>query len=256
MNVIIIDDEKQAVASLEMELKEIRQSIKIIGVAHSVKEGTKLLKKVTPDILFLDIRLNDGLGFEVLEKIGNFGKFHVVFTTAYDQYALEAFKHRAFDYLLKPIDLDELEQCIAEIIQRNGQTHKFSEKQLDQIVTLSNAISTEPKIALNTGNGIYIKPLAEIIYIQADGNYTRFIMKGSSRPLLISRPLKDFEDMLSQSGFVRIHYSHLINLSQLHSFHSKDGSYVVMSDKSVLPVSTRKKAGLLEILRSRSFFLL
>ncbi|MFT5819550.1 MAG: two-component system LytT family response regulator [Crocinitomix sp.] len=256
MRAIIIDDEKQAIASLEMELREITPKIEIIGLASSVKEGIALLKKQTPDILFLDIRLNDGLGFDILHEIENFGKFRVIFTTAYDQYALEALKLRAFDYLLKPIDLDELQQSITAIGLESKHSYDIPEQQLDQIVTLSNAISTESKIALNTGDGIYLKQLSEIIHIQSDGNYTKFFLKDTKRPMLISRTLKEFENILAKSGFVRVHYSHLININHLASFHNKDGTYVLMSNDNSIPVSTRKKANLLEILKKRRGFLI
>ncbi len=254
MRAIIIDDEKQAIASLEMELREIKPKIEVIGVASSVKEGIALLQKLTPDVLFLDIRLNDGLGFDILQEIENFGKFRVIFTTAYDQYALKAFKLRAFDYLLKPIDLDELQESITAIGLESKHNYDIPVQQLDQIITLSNAITTESKIALNTGDGIYLKRLSEIIHIQAEGNYTKFYLVGVKRPMLISRTLKEFENILSKSGFVRVHYSHLINLSHLTSLHNKDGCNVVMSNNDSIPVSTRKKANLLEELKKRNNF--
>lgn len=256
MRAIIIDDEKQAIASLEMELREIKPTIEVIGTANSVKEGVSLLDRLTPDVLFLDIRLNDGLGFDILHEIKNFGKFRLIFTTAYDQYALEALKLRAFDYLLKPIDLDELQTSITAIVEESSQNFEIPTQQLDQILTLSNAISTESKIALNTGDGIHLKRLSEIVHIQSDGNYTKFFLVGVKRPLLISRKLKDFEELLAQSGFVRIHYSHLININHLESYHSKDGFYVIMSNGDSIPVSTRKKANLLEILQRRNGFLM
>jgi two-component system LytT family response regulator len=256
MRAIIIDDEKQAIASLEMELRQIRPKIEMIGVANSVKEGIALLEVKTPDILFLDIRLNDGLGFDILHGIENFGKFRVIFTTAYDQYALEALKLRAFDYLLKPIDLEELQQSISAINQESKKNFNIPDQQLDQILNLSNAISTESKIALNTGDGIYLKQLSEIIHIQSNGNYAKFFLEGVKRPMLISRTLKDFEEILAKSGFVRVHYSHLININHLVSFHTKDGTYVMMTNGDSIPVSTRKKANLLAILQKRDNFLI
>lgn len=255
MKAIIIDDEKQAIASLEMELKEIKPHIEVVGTAGSVQTGIKLLREITPDVLFLDIRLNDGLGFDILQEIDNFGQFHIIFTTAYDQYALEAFRHHAFDYLLKPIDPDELQFTIERIHKERFGKKQLTDNQLDQILAVSNKISGETKVALNTTDGIYLKPLSTIVHIQADGNYTKFFFTGSQKPMLISKTLKDYEDLLSSSGFVRIHYSHLININHLESYHSKDGNYVVMSNKSVLPVSTRKKANLLEVLRTKSQFL-
>ncbi len=255
MRAIIIDDEKNAIASLEMELKEITPEIEIIGTADSVKSGIELLKKKTPNILFLDIQLKDGLGFDILEDIASFGEFRVVFTTAYDQYAVNAFKHGAFDYLLKPIDPDDLQLTIDRIIKMDAlKKTEFPIDQLDQIIQLTSKIGQEAKIALSTTEGVFLKKIASIIHIQADGNYTKFYFEGIKKSMLISRILKDFESILKDYGFVRVHFSHLINLNHLESYHPKDGGHVMMSNKSLLPVSVRKKSNLLEILRNRTQF--
>ncbi|MDW3191404.1 MAG: LytTR family DNA-binding domain-containing protein [Cytophagales bacterium] len=251
MEIVIIDDEKQAVASLEMELNAVDLPIQIIGRAYSVKEGIHLLQELTPDILFLDIRLQDGLGFDILHEIPNFGKFHLVFTTAYDQYALDAFRHHAFDYLLKPIDPDELQATLERIQQLQQQETRLPVAQLEQIVALSNAISPDTKIALNTGQGIYLKQLSKVIHIQAFGNYSKFYFEGDEMPMVVSKTLKEFEEMLSNEGFLRVHQSTLINLAHLESYHHQEGNYVVMSNQETLTVSTRKKPGLLKILKGK-----
>jgi len=250
MKVVIIDDEKQAIASLQMELNGISPPIEVIGTAHSVKSGIELLQKVTPDIVFLDIQLTDGMGFDILQETDNFTRFRIVFTTAYDKYALEAFKLGAYDYLLKPIDIDELEQTISKIADENKRARfEISEAQTNSLLSLTDSLSSEKRIALSTSDGIFLKNVSSIKYIQADGSYTKVFFSDKTKTMLLSKNLKYFEKILLDSGFVRIHFSHLINLNHLESFHPKAGGYVVMSDGVLLPVSTRKKAHLLSVLK-------
>ncbi|MFT5724289.1 MAG: two-component system LytT family response regulator, partial [Bacteroidia bacterium] len=197
MRAAIIDDEKQAIASLRMELADVKPSINIIGTANSVESGVKLLSEITPDVLFLDIRLKDGLGFDLLSDVHNFGKFRVVFTTAYDQYALKAFKHGVFDYLLKPVDQEDLQATIDRIIQDSA-TDNFNlpKAQLEHIINLPNNIASGSKIALNTTDGIYLKRIEDIVNIQAYGNYTKLFLSNEENPMVISKTLKDFENLL------------------------------------------------------------
>lgn len=250
MKVIIIDDEKQAIASLEMELLEIEPKIEIIGTANSVSTGSKMLNELTPDILFLDIRLGDGLGFDVLENLNNLGDFAIIFTTAYDQYAIESFKHGAIDYLLKPVDHEDLQAAINRIASSHLSKKKLEE--IEKIAGIATEASKDARLALNTTEGIYLKKVQDIIHIQADGNYTKFFFRDQTRPQLISRTLKDYERMLEKFGFVRIHFSHLINIRHLDKYLPKDGGCAVMSNKDVLPVSTRKKSNLMDVLKDFS----
>ncbi|MCO4818438.1 MAG: response regulator [Bacteroidetes bacterium] len=250
MRAVIIDDEKQAIASLQMELAEVRPKVEIIGTANSVESGLKLLAKMTPDVLFLDIRLKDGLGFDLLTALTNFGTFRVVFTTAYDQYALKAFKHGVFDYLLKPVDQDDLQSTVNRILSDSSKgSFKLPQEQIDHIIKLPSTISAGAKIALNTTDGIYLKKIEDIIHIQAYGNYTKLFLKEVETPMVISKTLKDFEHVLKPARFVRIHTSHLINLAHLDSFHNKSGGYVVMSNGINLPVSERKKSNLMAAIK-------
>ena len=250
MRAVIIDDEKQAIASLKMELAEVRPQIEIVGTANSVESGITLLSAITPDVLFLDIRLKDGLGFDLLTAVSNFGSFRVVFTTAYDQYALKAFKHGVFDYLLKPVDQEDLQSTINRIVKESVQSsYKLPQAQIDHIIKLPSTISAGAKIALNTTDGIYLKKIADIMHIQAYGNYTKLYLQGVEAPMVISKTLKEFEHLLTPARFVRIHTSHLINLGHLDSFHNKSGGYVVMSNGANLPVSERKKSNLMAAIK-------
>ena len=250
MRAAIIDDEKQAIASLRMELAEVKPAIEIIGTANSVASGLKLLSEITPDVLFLDIRLKDGLGFDILSNLPNFGRFRVVFTTAYDQYALKAFKHGAFDYLLKPVDQEDLQLTIERIIADSVKSSfNLPQAQIDHIIKLPSNISAGAKIALNTTDGIYLKKIDEIVHIQAYGNYTKLFLQNNSNPMVISKTLKEFENLLKPARFVRIHTSHLINLGHLESFHNKNGGYVILSNGESLPVSERKKSNLMAAIK-------
>ena len=252
MRAILIDDEKHAISSLEMELKGLSQSIEIIGRANSVASGLNLLEENVPDVVFLDIKMTDGSGFDVLERMPNLDKIDVVFTTAYDKYAIQALKSGAYDYLLKPIDPDELQQTVDRIARG------IREESEPKILESKNQSAHRPfsetaKIALNTTDGIYLKKIKDIIRIQSDGNYTKIFFDGKDKPMLIAKTLKDYEELLSSSKFVRIHSSHLINLFHLDSYHHKEGGHVIMSNKEMLPVSKRKKSNLLEILKNEGW---
>ncbi len=250
MKAVIIDDEKQAIASLKMELEEVRPKVKIVGTANSVKTGLELLNSITPDVVFLDIRLKDGLGFDVLANLNNFGKFRVVFTTAYDQYALKAFKHGVFDYLLKPVDQEDLQETINRLLaDKKKNDFLMPEEQMDHIINLPSNISAGAKIALNTTEGIFLKKVEDIVHIQAYGNYTKLYLIDSENPMVISKTLKDFEELLKPAKFIRIHSSHLINMIHLESFHSKGGGFVKMSSGVSLPVSERKKSNLMAAIK-------
>lgn len=250
MRAAIIDDEKQAIASLKMELAEVKPAIDIIGTANSVESGLKLLSEITPDVLFLDIRLKDGLGFDILTGLNNFGRFRVVFTTAYDQYALKAFKHGVFDYLLKPVDQEDLQSTIDRIIEDSAKlSFNLPQAQVDHIINLPTNISSGAKIALNTTDGIYLKKIEDIVHIQAYGNYTKLFLQQESNPMVISKTLKDFENLLKPARFIRIHTSHLINLGHLESFHNKNGGHVILSNGDTLPVSERKKSNLMAAIK-------
>lgn len=250
MRAAIIDDEKQAIASLQMELAEVKPKINIIGTANSVESGLKLLSEITPDVLFLDIRLKDGLGFDILSGLNNFGRFRVVFTTAYDQYALKAFKHGVFDYLLKPVDQDDLQSTIDRIIADAAKSNfNLPQAQVDHIIKLPLNISAGAKIALNTTDGIYLKKIEDIVHIQAYGNYTKLFLQNDNNPMVISKTLKDFENLLKPARFIRIHTSHLINLAHLESFHNKNGGHVILSNGDTLPVSERKKSNLMAAIK-------
>lgn len=243
MKTIIIEDEIQAISALMADLNRYCPELKVIGTSGSVDEAIELIKEAKPELIFLDIQLTDGLGFEILEAFQK-GDFHVIFTTAYSQYAINAIKFSALDYLLKPINAEELKEAVAKVKTSNKSA---SQIQIENFIKNQSLQNQNKRIALQTTQGIFIHEINTILKCTSEGNYTN-IHFTDGKKLLISKPLKEFEDLLCNNGFERIHHSHIINLNHLISFIFKDGGYVIMSDKSSLPVSKRKKASLMEYL--------
>ncbi|MCB0696561.1 MAG: response regulator transcription factor [Chitinophagaceae bacterium] len=241
---IIVDDETQARSVLREELLQNCPSIKVIAETDTVGNAVKEIKRSNPDLIFLDIQLTDGLGFNILEQIGD-SNAKVIFTTAYSQYALKAIKFSALDYLLKPIDGQELKQAVDKLV--NMQDDEY-QKSLKNYINNKGLEGRKKRIALHTSKGVTLCPLEDIIYCEAEGNYTRVVFANGKTPLLMSKTLKDFEDMLSHFGFERIHTSFLINIDHLRLYINRDGGSVQMSDGCEIPVARRKRAALLKLL--------
>jgi len=245
MNVLIIEDEEQSISALKSELEMHCSNLVLIGIAKTVKDGIAKIKSLKPELIFLDIQLSDGLGFEVLSAYKEHN-FKVIFTTAYSQYAIKAIKFSALDYLLKPIDSLELVQAVNKALKT---TKSDGSAKLETFI--QNESQTRKRIALQTSEGISIFELESIIKCSAESNYTSVTFTNGKK-ILFSKTLKDFEEILCSNGFERIHHSHIINISHLVSFVNKEGGYVVLSDKSTLPVSQRKKANLMVVLNNLS----
>jgi len=245
---IIIDDDSNLRQGLLHLLKQLAPDIEVIAQADEVARGLEMLHQLKPDVLFLDIQLTDGTGFDILEKYQkNYGKpkFQVVFITAHEQYALRAFRFSALDYLLKPIDVEDLQQVIDKVRINHNKTTDY--KNIEVLLEHLSKKTDQPKrMALHTAEGIHLFNIKDILRIESSGNYSTFYFQNKDE-VIVSKTLKDYEDLLSQHGFERIQQSHLINLSYLKSFLKKD-SYVVMSDGKQLPVSTRKKERLQQII--------
>ena len=237
MNAVIIDDEKRSRESLELLVKDYCPQVNVLEMAESVETGVEAVKKHKPDLLFLDIELQDGTGFDLLEKVSG-NNFYVIFTTAFENYALRALKLSAVDYLLKPINADELAAAVKKAGDIIEKTHQESNFQL----LLQNLQSNTGmhKIALPTSEGLTFINVHDIIRCQADGSYTHFFFK-SQKKLLVSKKIKEYEELLSPYNFVRVHHSHLVNLDEVTKYVRGDGGYVVMSDGETVYVSKRKK---------------
>lgn len=238
LKAIIIDDEIRAGQSLHKMIQHVAGGrVEVLAVAQSAEQGLQLLKEQSPDLLFLDIQMPFMNGFELLEQLGKVD-FAVIFTTAYDQFAIKAFRAAATDYLLKPIDMEELEAAIEKV----GTQPKHHHLQMPQFEALFQAIQKPipQRLALPTAEGLIFLPLANIIRLEADSNYTVFHTIKKER-VIVSKTLKEFEGTLEQSHFFRIHNSHIINVLQIERYLRGDGGTVVMNDHTEIEVSRRRK---------------
>lgn len=246
---VIIDDDKNLRNGLKSLLSRYAPQIEIIGEAESVATGVEIMLSLQPQVVFLDIQMNDGTGFDLLDEIRKSNKeitSNIVFITAHEQFAIKAFRFSALDFLLKPIDPDELEIVIEKIISVVGKNEGYAHIDL----LLENMRKKEDKfkrIALSNSLGTFVFELSDIIRCESDDNYTKFYIK-NRKTILISKTLKEFDELLSENGFERVHQSHLINMSYIKSY-TKEGTYATMIDDSQVPVSKRKRDRLQELLK-------
>jgi len=244
ISVVVIDDEKRMANSIARMIEENSSGFAIAGVAHSVKTGVDLINKHKPDLVTLDINLPDGSGFDVLKQVEE-RDFKIIFITAYEAHALKAIKFSALDYFLKPID--ELE--FTDALRKVKTAHKAEKNRLvlDSLLSgLNGKPKEQKKIVLKTVDDIHLVKIEEIIRCESDGSYTTFYLT-NKKTLLVSKNLKEYEDLLDDYGFFRVHHSHLINLNFIERFHKADGGLVHMTDQSEIPVSVRRKEKLLKL---------
>ncbi|MCC6459631.1 MAG: response regulator transcription factor [Saprospiraceae bacterium] len=244
INALLIDDEPAARASLALELRLHCPQLCVLGEAGSVAEALAALHQhPQAGLLFLDIQLSDGSGFDVLNSI-DARRFKIIFTTAYSEYALRAIKFSPLDYLLKPIDAEELKAAVEKALQQEAPNWR---EHLQQLMQQFNTSLAPARIALSTADGIHLHQLKNILRCAADGNYSYVFFADGSK-LLVAKTLRELEDLLLPHGFERIHKSHLINMEHLSRYHNRLSGEVEMTDGAILPVSQRKKAHLLELL--------
>lgn len=231
---IIIDDELKGRIALKQKLVDYCPEVRVTGEAENGIEGATLIETLQPSIVFLDIEMPRMDGFEMLHRLAE-KNFHLIFTTAYDQYAIKAIKYAAFDYLLKPIDIDELKLAVSKI-NTQAQTERKLEV-LDQNLRSKNPFN---KIAISTLDGLLFFDIKDIIHLEAHGNYTTIYFNNRSK-IIASRTLKDFEDLLPADIFFRTHHSHLINLNFIKRYIKGDGGQIELQDGCYVDVSRRKK---------------
>ncbi|MCD4745959.1 MAG: LytTR family DNA-binding domain-containing protein [Bacteroidales bacterium] len=244
---IIVEDEKKSRETLVGLLNIYCKNVEVVAQADGVMTGIQKIKKHKPEVIFLDIQMPDGSGFKLLEKIETVD-FEIIFTTAFDQYAIKAIKYSALDYLLKPIVPDDLINSIKKVEEKkiSGQINENIKVLLENI----KKPKEEPhKIILSTAEKIHIVKVNDIIRCESDNYYTRFYFKDGTK-LLISKTLKENEELLSDHSFIRPHKSHLINIRYIKSFVKNDGGYIVMTDGSNIPVSRRKKEKIIDIINN------
>jgi two-component system, LytTR family, response regulator len=248
LKAIIVEDEKNSQELLKDLVTEYCEGVDIVDIAGNVAEALEALDTHQPDLVFLDIELPDGDGFQVLEQAPN-KAFDVIFTTAYDQYAMKAFKFSATDYLLKPVDIDELEAAVKRVSDKyqagEAEPAEQSAKLEALVQNLRNMTQPLRRIVLPTSNGFTVVNPENIIRCESDRNYT-FIFLADGRKILVSRTIKEYDEMLSDHNFFRIHQSHLINLDFLKNYTRGRGGYVELTDGTVLDVSARRKSEFLK----------
>ncbi len=243
LTAIIVEDMIDALQLLKSDLETRHPEIEIIATAQSVVEAAKVLRKKQADILFLDIMLGDGTGFDILEIFPDL-KSKIIFVTASDEFAIRAFKFAAIDYVLKPYSYDELDLAInraKEQIQPNKERLTILKE------TLSAPEQKPDKISLHTLDKIIIVSLDDIIRCESDSNNTIFYLQ-DKRKIFVTKTLKYFSDMLKSYDFLRIHQSHLVNLQCISAYIKTDGGYLMLKNGENVPVSVRKKTEIIEIL--------
>lgn len=243
MNVIIVDDEQDSREILSNYLSKYCPQVTVKATANSVKTGLKAIALHSPEIVFLDIEMPYGNGFDLLDQAGDF-QFETVFVTAYDNYAIQALNQSAAYYLLKPIDIDELITAVNKIVTEKSKSD-YTQHAKILLENIQNNKDQKRKIMLPTLEGFELITICEIIYCKAQDNFTEFHLSNGKK-LLICKTLKYFEEILDQYNFLRIHRSHLINLNEITKYTKGKGGFVTLSNSIELEVSSTKKKELLE----------
>lgn len=244
MEVFIVDDEQRAIESLSKLLTANFDELKIVGAANSISEAQKGILETKPKLVFLDIEMGPESGFNLLENLGSID-FHVVFVTAYEEFALKAIKFSALDYIIKPVGISDLKQMLQKV-----QSTSIKEEDLKVKYLFSNFLTqnkSEHKITLPVAEGFEFIQVDDILYIKADGSYTHFQMKESGR-ITSSKNLKFFEGILLEYGFFRIHNSSLINLKYIKRINKTAGGQVIMQDGEELGISKSRKDEFMKML--------
>lgn len=235
MKIVIIEDENNAKEAITDLINLIDPEIKILGYAESVENAINLINNTKPEVVFLDIHIKNGSGFDVLERIEDY-KGKVIFTTAHENYAIKAFKYSALDYLLKPINPVELKSVIKTVKE---EIHKDTTyKEMLEVVKHNKKNDENQKIILKTLNSQYIVLISDIIRCKSEGAYTMFYLK--KRTILTSKNLKYYDNLLSENGFIRTHQSHLVNTRLIKQL--TNAGFVELQNGELIPVSARKKA--------------
>lgn len=237
LRAVIVDDEPDAVQFIESIIGEYCPNVEVAGKAHSARDGVKVITETHPDLVFLDVQMPHGSGFDLLSSFAE-KTFDVIFITAFNHYAIQAIKFSAVDYILKPINISEFIEAVSKVEEKRS-SHEY--KNLDYHALLENIKSPRPtKLAIPTADGIEYLNTTELIRLEADRSYTWFHLTGN-RKYLVSRNLKEYQELLNDMNFFRPHNSHLINLEHVKKFVRHEGGYIEMTDNSNVPLSRGKR---------------
>lgn len=243
MNVAIVDDEVDARSTLKFYLNQFQPDW-ILHEADSVANGLTLVQTKKPDLVFLDVMMRDGTGFDLLKQLPSIS-FKLVIISGHQEFALQAFRFSAIDYLIKPVDTDELRETLARITTASDQPWSKIMDVLKQAI--QPAPVSDRKIVLKDLNAVYVVPVVSIVRCEASDNYTTFYLS-DQEPIIVSRPLKEYDDLLSAMNFLRVHQSHLVNLNYLKQFNKREGGSLTLKDGSEVPVSSRRRDILLDVI--------
>ncbi|NNL32318.1 MAG: response regulator transcription factor [Flavobacteriaceae bacterium] len=241
INVVIVDDEPMAIQSLSWELTNFSDEINILRTFSDPEDALIFLKDQTPDCLFLDIQMPTMDGFQFLDRLSN-REFAVVITTAYDEYAIKALKHEAIDYLLKPIDTDDLKDTISKIKKYNSR--QVGASRLEQVLIDFNKTQYNKKVTLNADGKLTFLNTDDIIFVESDGNYSTLFLTNKQK-MVVTKKLKEVNAILPEQLFFRIHNSYIVNLNKIKEFFKTEG-YVVMESNHRIPVARQRKSDFLE----------
>ncbi len=243
MTAILVDDEKHCRDVLALLLAKYCPEVRLLASCADGPEGLGAIEQHHPDLVFLDIEMPGMSGFDML-KACRFTGFRVVFTTAYNEYAIQAIRHNALDYILKPVDKDELRQAVSKA---EATLSSKPSTQVDDFVAYLSRQKTGDRIALPTMEGLQILQSEDIYYCESDGGYTHFYLT-NGKAVLISKTLKEVEEVLESKGFCRVHHGYLINLRYVQKYIRGDGGEVIMANNKNIPVSRNKKQEFLAFL--------
>jgi two-component system LytT family response regulator len=243
LRTVIIDDEAHARETLARLLTVHCPQVKVVGEANGVAGGLKIIRELHPQLVLLDIKMDDGTGFDLIRLTGSID-FKIIFITAYEKYAVQAFRFAAVDFLLKPVNPEELSEAVKHaetLIQEHFTTQLQALEE-----NFRTDIRQKKKIVLKTLENIHLVEIQNITFCESDGCYTVVHLIDGGK-IMISKTLREFDDMLSDSGFYRVHKSYLINLSHISRFEKQEGGYIILSSGDKVPVSFRKREELLEL---------
>ncbi len=240
---VLIDDESNSLEMMEWLLKTYCPQVKIEAMCNAAAKGIEAINQHKPDLVFLDIEMPHMNGFDMLEQFDKLF-FDVVFCTAYDQFAIKAFKYSALNYLLKPVDPDDLKETIRRIEEKKSTPSREQVELLLQNIR-QTAKPTVQRIALTTGDGMIFVPTQDILYCQAESNYTSVVLAGGKK-VLVSKVLKEIDEALSGPDFFRIHNSFLINLNHIKKYVRGEGGYIIMEDGANISISRSRRQDFME----------
>jgi two-component system LytT family response regulator len=243
INAVLIDDEIDSNRILQTLLENYCPQVRVTGVADGVETATALIREMKPDLVFMDIEMTEGNAFDLLNRLQPI-QFHIIFVTAFDSHAVRAFRYNAIDYLLKPVNIRELCASIEKISTKYAETNMLERVQ-NMLENMSGANPVERKMAVPTANGLSFISLREVIRLEACGSYTVIHLQDRTK-VTATLGIKEYEDLLPDMLFFRIHHSHIINLNKIKSYQKGRGGYVTMDDNSFIEVASRRREGFME----------